>query len=621
VDRRTPQQQLLTEECGFFGDLYDAAKFCYDGISLLAYMKTGATTPDFWEQVCDANRHKLGLVFVGTGKQYTFGEMEERANKVAHWAKAEGLKKGDVVILLMESRPEYIFTWLGLSKLGIISAQINYNLKGKSLQETVLNANAKHMIFSSTLVDQVEAIGPVVRERAASLQWWCWTTEGCPSVEIAPSTKNFNHAFDAASAKRPAASERAGLLPTDCIFYIYTSGTTGLPKAVKINHARIYSAGIMFSKTFGVTPSDVVYCTLPLYHSAGGNIGIGLSWANGSPLILREKFSASKFWEDCAQYNVTVAQYIGELCRYLLAAPPHKQEASHKVRMAIGNGLRPDIWEGFQKRFNIKEIAEFYSATEATFGLFNNKNKVGAIGHYNWIVRKLIPLRLVKFDMDNEEPARDKSGFCQLCNPDEVGEAISQIFLGSTAPAYRFEGYTDKKASEKKILRDVFAKGDTYFRSGDLMKMDAEGFYYFVDRIGDTFRWKGENVATTEVAEAISGLPGVNGANVYGVEIPGMDGRAGMAAVVVGDDFNMEPVYNVLKTGLQAAAVPIFIRLQRDFTDMTGTMKFRKVDFQKDGFNPAAVTDELFFRDDKSKSYVPITPGLFDDINSGAIKF
>jgi len=311
---------------------------------------------------------------------------------------------------------------------------------------------------------------------------------------------------------------------------------------------------------------------------------------------------------------VTSFQYIGELCRYLLNSPPHPDERRHRIRTAIGNGLRPEVWEPFQERFQIPKIIEFYGATEGNFALVNFSGKVGAIGQFPGFMRKAVGIELVCFDVESEELVRGADGFCRKCDFDEAGELLIKI-----TDTTRFEGYTSESATEKKVLRNAFEEGDTYFRSGDLLRLDSEGFFYFVDRIGDTFRWKGENVSTSEVAEVVSTATGIEEANVYGVSISGTDGRAGMAALVTNRDFDIDALSRIVDDGLASYARPIFIRILPQM-EITGTFKHRKVDLVREGFDPAMLSDQLFFRDPEKGCYVPLDVNAFERIESGQIR-
>jgi fatty-acyl-CoA synthase len=348
-----------------------------------------------------------------------------------------------------------------------------------------------------------------------------------------------------------------------------------------------------------------------MYHSVGGVVATGAALLNGGAVICREKFSASRFWQDVAESGATIFQYIGELCRYLLANP--QAPTPHRLRLAVGNGLSADIWEAFQSRFAIPQILEFYAATEGNFSLYNAEAKIGAIGRIPPFLAHRFPTAIVTFDETAGLPARGPDGLCIAVTRGEAGEAIGKIAGG----AARFEGYTDAAASEKKILRDVFKPGDAWVRSGDLMRQDAKGFFYFVDRIGDTFRWKGENVATTEVAAAAASAPGIRSACVYGVAVPGTNGRCGMAALEVEPGFDPAAFHAHMTSRLPAYARPLFLRIV-DSLAVTETFKQKKKILAHEGFDPAAIADPLFA--DCGAGFVPLDAALYARISSGLIR-
>jgi len=360
-----------------------------------------------------------------------------------------------------------------------------------------------------------------------------------------------------------------------------------------------------------------MYNCLPMYHSVGGVVATGATLVGGGAVVLRERFSASGFWQDVAAERCTLFQYIGELCRYLLGSPPQPHEAQHRLRLACGNGLRADVWVPFQQRFRIPQILEYYAATEGNFSLYNCEGRPGAIGRIPPFLAHRLPVALVRFDVATGLPARDANGRCQRCGVDEAGEAIGQI-LGSKG-ATHFEGYTDAAASGQKVLRDVFSPEDAWYRTGDLMRQDAQGFFYFVDRVGETFRWKGENVATTEVAAVIGACHGVTDVAVYGVAVPRADGRAGMAALVVSADFRLEQLRAVLAAQLPAYARPVFLRILPAL-ELTGTFKLRKQQLAEEGYDPTQVRDPLYLDDPARAAYVPLDAALYATLASGKLR-
>ena len=558
-------------------------------------------------------RHGDRPAFLFEDRRVTWGELNAEANRVAHWGQDLGLVHGDVVALLMENRPEYVATWAGLAKLGVTTALINTNLGGRGLLHAIETSAAHHLIVGEECLDRLastaDALPPTLR------LWLRADPTGAASGEAPPETQNLDAELADAFDVDPDPAVREGLVAGDPLFYIYTSGTTGLPKAARFSHMRFLGTGDLCRWALSLSPDDVFYCALPLYHSAGGVMLVSASLGAGATIGLRRKFSASAFWEDVRRYDATCFQYIGEFCRYLMNQPPSPADRDHKVRAIIGNGLRPDIWREFQDRFGIETVREFYGATEGNTALMNLENKVGSVGRYP--LDAMSNGALVRYDVEADDHPRDEQGFCIRCEVEEAGELLGRI--AEDRAVGRYEGYTSKEASDRKILRDVFEPGDAYFRTGDLLRRDADGFYYFVDRIGDTFRWKGENVSTQEVAEALSGFPGVEMVNVYGVEVPGQDGRAGMAALVLepGVDFDGAAFYAHVDTALPRYAAPLFARLLPE-QEVTGTFKIRKVELQREGFDPGAVGDRLFLRDDTEGAYVPLTSEIHAEIRAGS---
>lgn len=531
-----------------------------------------------------------------------YAGLDARANRYANWALGLGVRRGEVVGLLMENRPDYVAAWLGLLKLGAVVALFNTNLRGPALAHTMNVAGARHLILGAELADAYDD----ARNRldAPPTAWCDGAVAGYEDLETALATAGTT--FDPA--------HRAEVTENDLAFFIFTSGTTGLPKAARISHMRMLYMMYGFAGALNAGPSDRMYNVLPLYHTAGGICALGPAFTTGGSMAIRRKFSVHEFWEDVHRYQPTFFQYIGELCRYLLNAPPAAHERDHRLRAITGNGLRSEIWPAFQKRFAIPKILEFYGATEGNVSMVNYDGTVGAVGRLPSYMRNIMKIRLVRFDVEREIPVREADGRCRECAVGEAGEAIGKI---ENEPGKNFEGYTRHEDTEKKILRDVFEQGDAWFRTGDLLRRDENNYFYFVDRIGDTFRWKGENVSTNEVAEALSVLPGVKEANVYGVSIPGMDGRAGMVALVAAPGFDVEHLPAHLEGVLPAYAKPLFVRLRPEL-EITGTFKLRKVDLVKDGFDPAHIDDPLFMLD--NNRYVPLDAARYSDICSGKMR-
>jgi fatty-acyl-CoA synthase len=561
---------------------------------------------DDLEKSVDAHRDRPAITF--EGRTLTYGEMDQLANRYAHWAKEQGITRGQTVALFMPNRLEYLPIWYGLSKVGVATALINNNLTGQALAHCLNISGALHCLVDGETSPAFEAVrGQLARHMS---QWTLGPVSG--------DRRDLATALKSCSQLRPdRLTARGDLRAKDTALYIYTSGTTGLPKAARINHmrAQLYMRG--FAGSTGVEKSDRIYQVLPLYHATGGMCGMGAALLSGASIVLRRKFSTTYFWDDVVDEGCTMFVYIGELCRYLVNAPEHPKERSHKLRLAFGNGLRADVWTELQSRFGVPQVLEFYGATEGNVSMFNFDGKVGAIGRIPGWLKKKVNARIVQFDVETEQPIRGLNGLCIECGVDQVGECLGKIDAGDARTS--FTGYADKAATEKKILHDVFEKGDAWFRTGDLMRRDAEGYLYFIDRIGDTFRWKGENVSTGEVAEKLASIPGVLEANVYGVEIPGHDGRAGMAALSVDGDFDIKALYGQVEQDLPHYAQPMFVRLQRQI-ETTGTFKYRKVDLVEDGFNPERTKEPIYFKNPVKKTYVKLTKAGYEKVLEGAFR-
>jgi fatty-acyl-CoA synthase len=546
---------------------------------------------------------------VSDRESLSFADYNGRANRYARWAMANGVEKGDVVCLLMQNRPEYAAIWLGIVRAGGVVALLNTNLRGAALAHCVNLVHPKHVIVAADLATFYETAEPLIEPGA--MVW----RHGGPSRNL-PRIDQIIMEFDDEAIPK---TERPALTLDDPCLYIYTSGTTGLPKAAHINHYRIYAAMLAFSRVIEATEKDRTYNCLPMYHTSGGVLGIGSTLIVGGSVYIREKFSARQFWDDVVDNGCTRFQYIGELCRYLVNAPPHPKERQHAIRICCGNGLRPDIWQPFKDRFGIEHIREFYAATEGNAILFNWDDMPGAVGRIPRWARTFFPVTNIRFDIERETPVRGEDGLCIECDVGEVGELVSQIVVNPLKPSQRFDGYADKIETEKKILRDVFLAGDMWFRSGDLMRRDDRGYFYFVDRIGDTFRWKGENVSTSEVAEALGACPGVAEANVYGIAVAGADGRVGMATVVPGEGFALATLRRHMHEGLAPHARPMFVRLTSAL-DATSTFKQRKLDLVRQGCDPSVTPDPIYFDDPAAERFVRMDAALFARLNSGAIR-
>ena len=533
----------------------------------------------------------------------SFGELNERANRVAHAARTAGLKAGDVVALSMENRPEFPMLWLGLAKLGIVTALLNTAARGRVLRHALEQTHAAALVFGSECAAELATLEAAERPRLLFEVRDATRGDAMPAIAGAVSLDDM---MSTACADNPTGAERAHVRLGDPLYYIFTSGTTGLPKAALMSHLRFLNAGGVIAGFLGLRrETDVLYNVLPLYHGAGGMVVVSAALHIGIPIVLRRRFSASEFWGDVRRHRVTAWYYIGEICRYLLNQPPRADDREHSLRKMSGAGLKADVWQAFQERFGIEQVCEGLGATEANYGLTNVDNRVGSVGRLPYPERSNI--RVVRYDIESGAPLRTADGALVACQAGEIGELIAEVLDGPSAAGY-FEGYTSAEATEAKLLRSAFRPGDCWVRSGDLVRFDAEDYFYFVDRVGDTFRWKGENVSTEEVSQVLARFPGVAVANVYGVRVPGTEGRAGMVALTLEPPAQFEPgaFHQFAAEQLADYAIPLFVRLA-PAADLTTTFKLRKTDLQRAGYDPQRCGDPLYVRDARAGSYRPLS--------------
>jgi fatty-acyl-CoA synthase len=544
----------------------------------------------------NAKQDPRGLAFEMGSRQLTWSDLDLQSSRIARALLSRAVSPGDVVVLLGENSPDYIAGVLGISRAGATASLVNHHLERGPLEHAIRSSRARIAVVQARFAEQLSRDGQKL---------------GLEQVLV----------YDGGELDRELELlPRAPLEPVatdarDDFVYIFTSGTTGLPKPCKVTHARSLLAAAGFGQVvFGFKPGDKLYSVLPLYHSSALLLGAGSCLLTRTPMAMRERLSTREFWPDVQRYGATALLYIGELCRYLLNTPPSDAEKNNSVRIAVGNGLRADVWEEFQRRFQIPLIREFYSATEAPGVIINITGKVGSIGHVPF--RRLSGMKLGLYDVEKDELVRDAAGYCIECGPGQVGELLIELKDKPRSALNEFRGYTDPQATLQKQLRDVFTAGDRYFRSGDLMRFDDNDYFYFVDRIGDTFRWKGENVSTAEVAEVIGRAPGVLSATVIGVHVPGSDGQAGLAAIEAGGSFDPQAFWLTAQE-LPSYAQPRFVRLIEQLST-TGTFKIQKSQLRAEGVNPNEVRDPLFVRlDDR---YVPLDPERWRDLCEGRIR-
>lgn len=533
-------------------------------------------------------------------------QLDKEVNRTATAFKAMGVRADDKVAILLDNRPEFLIFLLALSRLQAVAVLLNTSIVGKSLAHCINAAEATNIVVGS---EHVEKIPPVLEdiERIGADRVWLAVD---PDEERQTATKL--REFGYCDLDEVLQKVRDDALPPispsimDTCCYIYTSGTTGLPKAAIVTNQRLLAGGAIFARAmFDLKPYETVYVASPLYHSMGLNCGFGSCLISGASVALRRRFSASDFWNDVRKFDANAFTYVGELCRYLVNQPPSADDRNHNLRVIGGVGLRPDVWREFVKRFGVDQIHEMYGATEGAGGLHNVTGKVGMMG------RKQKKQAIIRCDLETGDIIRNAQGFCEPVGVNETGLFVN--FIDKLAP---FDGYVDRKASEKKLIDDMFKKGDRYFNSGDLVTLHDDDWVSFADRVGDTFRWKGENVSTNEVAEVLNGCAGVLESNVYGVEVPHNEGRAGMASLNVSEDFDIAQLAKLVMKELAAYQRPYFIRLQKKMR-LTQTFKHQKVDYRKEGFDPEIIDDELHLL--LQGNYVKLDRAKYEALNSGEI--
>ncbi|XP_075711282.1 long-chain fatty acid transport protein 2-like [Rhinoderma darwinii] len=546
--------------------------------------------------------HKTFILY--QDQAYTYKDIDLKSNQAA-WALSQygNLKNGNCVAVFLGNEPAYIWLWLALAKLGCPMACLNYNIRAKSFLHCFQCSGAKILIADPELKAAVEEVLPALIEDGVLV---FYLSRDSPTEGV----QSLLDKVEAASVDPIPEFYRSDITSKSPALYIYTSGTTGLPKAAIYTQRRVFLCCVV-SLLCGLTSEDVLYIPLPLYHSAGLLIGVRGCIQTGATCVLKKKFSSSQFWDDCRKYNVTAFQYIGEILRYLCNTCKKDNDTDHCVRFAVGSGVRSEIWKEFIDRFGKIRIFEFYGATEGNAFFLNYTQKNGAMGRHNYFLNLLQPLEVIKFDVKRNEPVRDSAGHCIRVERGKTGLLITKHVATN-----EFIGYTGNKTeTEKKRLHNVLKKGDIYFNTGDLVMIDKEGFIFFQDRVGDTFRWKGENVATTEVENLVSMLDFIAEVNVFGVSVPYHEGRIGMVSIKLkeGRVFDGEKMFEQVTKYLPIYARPRFLRIQ-DSIEVNGTYKLCKTDLVKDGFNPFCIKDPLYFLDDHYRTYRPLDHQIYKDI-------
>jgi citronellyl-CoA synthetase len=534
-----------------------------------------------------AQRHADHTAIIFEGREVSWRELNEQANRYANALKRLGLGRGDTISIVMENRVEFLASFLAANKLGATAALVNTNLTGGPLVHCIKITNSKVCLFGQERLDAIDDVRK--DEKLDGIENYLFVGDSNPLPCPRWARDLEEDALDEDSDNLPETDQ---VTLGDIALNIFTSGTTGLPKASVMSNRRFIMSSMLSTKGgLRCDANDCIYLCLPLYHGTGLFLGVGAAFNSGATMFIRRKFSASNFLPEVREHGVTCFIYIGELCRYLLNTPEQPDDYRNPLTTIMGNGLRPDVWHTFKQRYGIQRVSEFYGSSEGNVGFLNLLNKDCTVGTTS------MPTTLVKYDVDADEIVRDNKGRCIKATKGEPG-----LLLGKITKMTAFEGYTSEAETEKKILRDAFKKGDAWFNTGDLMKTVDVGFamgmphYQFVDRVGDTFRWKSENVSTNEVGEIINQHPQVGFSNVYGVEVPKADGRAGMAAIILADNVDALDIKGFsahVVTNLPSYARPVFLRIQPEM-DTTGTFKMVKGDLRKQGYDLDQVEDEIY---------------------------
>jgi fatty-acyl-CoA synthase len=559
------------------------------------------TVMDAFEALVERQPERTCLIY--EGRRWSFRELDTLAARYSALALELGMRAGDVGAVMIENRPEFFAAWMGLAKIGVAAALINTQARKHALAHAVKETRSRVLLIGAECLEQLLEI----QVPGSGVQIFV-VPDGAQTLPLLPAgLEDITRRLAEVEPLTDAAALRQNIRSEDPCFLIFTSGTTGLPKAARVSHRRFLGIGAGWKTAAGLGPDDVFYCVLPLFHGAALMSLYSTAIATGGTTVVRRKFSTSRFWEDVREYGITVFQYVGEVCRYLTNTPVQPGEDQHTLRVMLGSGMGIDVWQQFTRRFGSHiRIFEGWGATESNGNMTNYDNRPGSCGRIPF--RELSHLRLVRFDPETESHPRDAQGRMIECDVDEVGEIICQISKADGTIVSPFEGYTDAEETKKKILADCFEPGDLWWRSGDLFRRDEQDYFYFMDRIGDTFRWKAENVSTTEVTQQLSSAYAeIELLNVYGVKVPGHGGQAGMAAIVMkpGHEFDSARMYAVATEQLPHYAVPLFVRVATQ-AQLTANFKLRKVDLRAQGFDSHLVTDPLYALSHKQRRYVPL---------------
>ncbi|CAM3555289.1 long-chain-acyl-CoA synthetase [Parendozoicomonas haliclonae] len=554
-----------------------------------------------------AQRYPDSPFLVDDTQQLSYHQANSTVNRLAHLLQQQGVGSGDVVALFLENRCELMLASLAALKLGAVATMLNTSQRQDVLLHSINITNPKLVVVGEELVSALEPIRNKLPEQLGDNLWYI------PDNSRQPTPTGYRDLFKHAETQpdNNLAATREVCLHQPA-FYVFTSGTTGMPKASIMSHYRWFKAmgGIGMASMY-IRKDDVFYCALPLYHNNALSLTLSAVLGNGAQMVIARKFSATRFWDDIRKHKVTAFCYIGELCRYLYNQPAQPDDANNSLRVILGNGLRPDIWMPFKERFGIPHINEFYGASEVNLVFTNALNLDCTAGCCP------LPHAIVKWDVETDKPVLDKRGRMQKVSTGETG-----LLLAKVTDKSPFDGYTSNDATEGKLLRNVFKNGDSYINTGDLVIKQGFMHIAFADRLGDTFRWKGENVATAEVESIINRYPGIEQAVVYGVDVPGADGKAGMAALTLDctiAELSLQDLTSYLRNELPVYAVPLFIRI-REQQKMTSTFKYQKVELKKESFDVDAVKEPILTLLPEEARYQPLTHDLLTQINSQQIR-
>lgn len=578
-----------------------------------AYLRTPNTAAGLslaFEKAVQRNPEGIALRFEDQSFSYT--ELNGWANQIAHYYLSLGAKKGDVVALMVENRPEMLASVIGLAKLGVTIALLNTSQVGKVLAHSINLVKPIALIVGEECRHAVNEIRDELNIAADRFHWFADQPTQQNPGQAPEGFINLAEVIDTFPKFNPSTTHN--VQGKDGLFYIYTSGTTGLPKAVIFTNSRWTLAYGTYGHVLNLGTEDVMYCTLPLYHATG----MVVCWcgviAGAGTFAIRRKFSTSSFWKDVQKFDASAIGYVGELCRYLMDAPSSELEKGHRVKKMIGNGMRPNIWNKFKNRFGIEEVLELYASSEGNVGFSNVFNFDNTVGF------SPTPYAIVEFDKDKNEPVRDAKGHCK-----RVKKGTTGLLIGKITRRSPFDGYTDPEKNKSVIMKDVFCKGDAYFNTGDLVRDIGFRHAQFVDRLGDTFRWKGENVSTTEVENMLTEYDKIVEAVVYGVEIPNTNGRAGMAAITLKpeaelNDTDLKEMLSCFKKCLPAYSVPVFLRIQQQ-VETTGTFKYQKNKLKEQAFDPSKTDERLLVCLPGADAYCDVTAEVFTNIQAYQYRF